>query len=89
MLRKICGHKDEDVTREWIKLYNGSLCPVIKPPGYAADRSPPVMQRLRINVDLCLIKYGDDLILTSTRVKYGYDFKSVVKLFSASLRCLY
>ena len=59
------------MTGEWIKLYNAPLWPVIRPPGCDADHSPTLMQRLRIHVALCLIKYGDDLILTSTSVEYG------------------
>jgi hypothetical protein len=85
---RVCGHKGEYVTGEWLKLYNAALWPVIRPPGYNADLLPTLMQRLRIHVALCLISYGDDLILTSTHVKYGYDFKRLVKLLSASLRCL-
>jgi len=85
----VFGHKWEDVTGEWIKLYNAALYPVIRPPMCDADHSPSVMQRLTIHVALCLVKYGDDFILTSTRVKCGYDFKRLVKLLSASLRCLH
>jgi hypothetical protein len=64
----VCGHKGKDVTGEWIKLYNAAVCPVIRPPGCDADHRPTLMQRLSIHVAVCLIKYGDDLILTSTRV---------------------
>jgi hypothetical protein len=64
----VYGRKGKDVTGEWIKLYNATVCSVIRPPGCDADHWPTLMQRLRIHMKLCLIKYGGHLILTSTRV---------------------
>ena len=79
--------RGKDMTGGWRKLYDGVLRPVIRPLGYNTDRSPCLVQRLRIHMALCLIKYGDSFIFTFTCIKYGYNFRRLVILSSASLRC--